>query len=842
MTDLDWRWLHTTARLRHAFLWTALLLLGTATTAQDKHNVLVIISDDAGFADFGFQGSKKIPTPHLDALAARGVAFRHAYAGSVCSPSRAMLTTGMYTSRIGYSNNIPNDDTPITQTPMVYGLPLSAITIWERMQQLGYTTGAIGKWHLGAHPNGKRNGVTFPGNRPQNQGVEYFHGLIGGSRSYWGGKAKGEQAMRLTVSDGKSKVLKDENVEDRYEGQYITDTLGDLTVDYIRKHHAGDRPFFLYSSFTAPHVPMHATKEDLKAIKALGHGFKPKREIQAAMQLSLDRNVGKIVTALDDPNGDGDKADSIFDKTLVIFVNDNGGDSSDSTPNYSSNWPLRHGKGSQWEGGIRVPMLIAGGGLDEAYQDEGVDFFEHPVHVIDILPTAMGAGGGKKTKADVVDGVDLVPYLNDTAKGAPHESLYLRRYSGSQNAVRMGAYKLMYRPTDGFRLYNLHDDPGEKTDLSKEKPDLVEQMKRVMTDYDVVMDKSRHDNLAPRTNQFSDFRFREGAFERAKWSAQEAWIDSDKPVVATLSERDAYANAVLVFRNRVGSNYTATNDMFRVGGLDFMANDIRFVGRSEPLKKAGKATIDGRPVLLTQNLKGKPARLSLNASFESPHTYSYDLALDVKLYSNLLVSGNGNQDFVISGKLLEYRPGRSLKKTGSSTLTLKGQNDLTGTIRVQEGKLVSGNGQSLGRADLHIGAQGVLAASQTIELGNGRSLSGSGQIDADVMAGGPVKPGSAQNPLRVQGDLSLQDRSTFTAMHAGEKGLLEVAGTARLEGALSIAIPTEQIKAGDRITLIRAEKIEGRFALVRGLTPTDGLSYELEYRQRTVSLRVVATR
>ncbi|MEO0477615.1 MAG: sulfatase-like hydrolase/transferase, partial [Planctomycetota bacterium] len=348
------------------------MLVPMLSHAQAKPNVLVIISDDAGYADFGFQGSKKIPTPNFDKLAARGVAFSSAYAGSVCSPSRAMLTTGMYTSRIGYSNNITSTgivNKPITETLTVQGLPPSAVTIWERMQSLGYSTACIGKWHLGAHPNGIRNGNTVLGNVPQNQGVEHFHGIIAGSRTFWVGDAKGSQALRLIDSNGKGRVSHDKIVEADYAGEYVTDTFGDMTVDYIRKHANVEKPFFLYSSFTAPHNPMHATKEDIAAVAKLGHGMKKNREIQAAMQLALDRNIGNILAALDDPNADGDTADSIRDQTLIIFVNDNGGDSHDSNPNYSSNFPLRHGKGSQWEGGIRVPMILAGWGLDPAYRD-----------------------------------------------------------------------------------------------------------------------------------------------------------------------------------------------------------------------------------------------------------------------------------------------------------------------------------------------------------------------------------------------------------------------------------------------------------------------------------------
>lgn len=780
------------------------VLLTSATQAQDKPNVLVIISDDAGYADFGFQGSQKIPTPNFDALAKRGIVFSNAYAGSVCSPSRAMLTTGMYTARIGYSNNISSSGMvtkPITQTPSVQGLPLNAVTIWERMQSLGYSTACIGKWHLGAHPNGTRNGNAVLGNVPQNQGVEHFLGIIAGSRSFWVGEAKGTQALRLIASDGRGKVSADKVVEADYAGQYVTDTFGDMTVDYIRKHASGDKPFFLYSSFTAPHNPMHATKEDIAAIAKLGHGFKKNREIQAAMQLALDRNIGKILASLDDPNADGDTADSIRDNTLILFINDNGGDSHDSDPNYSSNYPLRHGKGSQWEGGIRVPMILAGWGLDAAFQDEDIDRFDHPVHIIDILPTSFAAGGGAFTEEDVIDGVDLLPFLNDPSKGEPHESLFLRRYSGLQHAVRQGNYKLIHRPANGYLLFDVVADKGETKNLAKEMPDRVEAMKRIMTDYDVLMDKPRHDNMALKVNGFYDFRFREGVDKSARWSEENIWIDADKPVQATLTPYDSSPNTALVFRNRDISDYESINDLRRVGGQPFLANRLVFIHRETPLKGNGTATIAGQPVLLAKDLNGKAPKLALHTNKTDAQTYTFDIKLDLHIYDNLQVLGNGNQNFVISGDLIEAREGRSITKTGTSTLTLKGKNGLTGGVNIKEGKVITGSGDALGQGDISLEQDGALLVTDRLDLGLHREIS---------VQLGPAH--LAAPSIRVQG-----------------KALL----------TSTLRIDTTQIKPipGQRYVLIRAEQIEQRFDSIEGLRIDE--HYELAVEQTETELSLV---
>lgn len=199
--------------------------------AADKPNVIVIVSDDAGWADYGFMRNADpganpgnrgvVPTPSLDALAAQGLTFTNAYAGSVCSSSRAMITTGTYGTRFGYGSNIADGSGPINNTNIPQGLPTEAVTIWERMQDAGYDTAAVGKWHIGQHTSGGGQ----LGNRPEHQGVEFFQGLLGGSRNYTVGSVSGTGELRQTLSDGAGSVSTNSVIEGNYNGQY-----GDIAI------------------------------------------------------------------------------------------------------------------------------------------------------------------------------------------------------------------------------------------------------------------------------------------------------------------------------------------------------------------------------------------------------------------------------------------------------------------------------------------------------------------------------------------------------------------------------------------------------------------------------------
>ncbi|MEM8944455.1 MAG: sulfatase-like hydrolase/transferase [Planctomycetota bacterium] len=691
----------------------AIALVGMVTVwaqtrlVRGQSNVVVIISDDAGWADYGFMrnadsaadpgNAGAIPTPNLDALAARGVTFTNAYTGSVCSPSRAMITTGQYGTRFGYATNIAGSSQAIDIAPTVQGLPTEITTAWEYMQGAGYDTAAIGKWHIGEHANGGGQ----LGNRPENQGVEFFQGLWAGSRGYTAGSATGSQALRQTISDGAGSVSSNSIIESSVSGQYVTDVFGDQSADYIKNNAASSDPFYLYTSFTAPHTPLDATAGDLSFIDSLGLGLSGNRRTYAAMQYAMDRNVGKIIDALVDPAGDGtgagNDADNILDDTMIIFMNDNGGDCCDGSPNASNNGDLRNGKGSQFEGGMRVPMIVSGAGVDLGKRGTvSADL----VHSIDIVPTAFeGAGGASFAPGDTIDGVNLLPFINDTVSGVAHEDLFISRFSNQQSAVRMGKWKYMYQTGTGYQLYDLDVDIDESNNLINNAANaaVAAEAHELLASYHVQMDKPRHDNNADNTNQFDHFRFRESNFSAAAFSTANAWVNGDTGSgTATATWRDGYANNRLTFRAKASGDYTATNDLRSVGGFGYMANQINLASASAPVSTEGIATINGQPVMLTNSLGGAAPEINLDATDAMPKQFTFKIEHDVEVYDHLSIQGDGNQNFEINGQIREFRSGLNVTKTGSSDLTLGGGIAISGTLQLDGGRVSFTSGEVTG--------------------------------------------------------------------------------------------------------------------------------------------------
>ncbi|MEO2049431.1 MAG: sulfatase-like hydrolase/transferase [Pirellulales bacterium] len=718
------------------------LLLLYSSFAIAQSNVIVIVADDAGFVDFGFQGSTDIPTPNLDALALSGVRFSNAYSASVCSASRAALVTGAYGARIGYEHNIDNSDTSVIGTGPTQGLTNDIVTVFDRMQNTGYTTGAVGKWHLGMHMDNVQNGVLVKaGNQPAQQGVDEFFGVFLGSRTYWVGSQTSVAASMSTQTLNPNGTTNTVNVESQYADEYVTDVFGSASVNFIDRHYQEDDPFFLYTAFTAPHTPLEAKPDDLAAIDAMGNNLTVNRRTYAAMQLAMDRAVGDIVAKLDDPDGNPQTNDSILNETLIMFVNDNGGPRS----NASYNGILRGVKGEQWEGGLRVPMLIAGAGI--APSTEGATY-DNAVHLVDILPTALAAAGGTYDSEDVIDGVDLLPYLNGDLVDAPHPSLFLRRFSHQQSAVRVGDWKLVHNPSDGFLLFDLATNPSEIASLSQseEQPALLAQMQQVLTEYEVQMDKPRAGNFADNVNQFDTFRFREGGIIRANWSADEIWLDSDG---GTGSHRmifgDSYANVTLRFRTKSTSDYLSFNDLKRVSGLPYMANKIRFTDNlSSTLVDAHQGTIAGFPILLAQSLDGNLPVLDLVAVDSTPGVFTFNVSLDIELYDDLTIQGDGNQDFVFSGQLREYQTNRNITKTGASTVSLLGGLDISGQFTVDEGTVRIGSTPiNSGSLDLNAGRLHLdnSILNSVLDIQALSKLTGQGNIHGITNNRGTISPG-----------------------------------------------------------------------------------------------------
>ncbi len=398
--------------------------------ADEQPNILLILADDLGYEDLGFQNSTEIQSPNLDRLAANAIRFTDGHVtASVCSPSRAGLMTGRYQQRFGHESNTP-------ATP--HGMDLNEVTLGQRLQRLGYRTGIVGKWHLG----------NLETQYPTTRGFDYFYGLREGSRSYFYDAKKDDQP-------GNFHGIEENGNQVAFDG-YLTDVLGDKAVEFVRQD--SEKPFFLYLSFTAPHGPMHATDKDKARFSGIEN---EKRRTYAAMVWAMDRAIGKVVDELEKQG----KADN----TLIWFLSDNGG----ATGNASSNLPLAGHKGIKFEGGIRVPFILQW----KQQFPEGREY-RPMVSTLDILPTCVAAAGGdpnsKTESAGPLDGVNLLPFLKTETTAIPHQKLYWHKLWFS--AMRDGPWKLIYVQDYGYALYHLDDDLGERRNLAASNPARVESM------------------------------------------------------------------------------------------------------------------------------------------------------------------------------------------------------------------------------------------------------------------------------------------------------------------------------------------------------------------------------
>jgi arylsulfatase A-like enzyme len=365
-----------------------------ASAKTAKPNVIVILSDDSGYNEFSMQGSKTIKTPRIDSIAQAGVRFTSGYvSGTVCSPTRAGLLTGRYQQFFGHEVNIP----PVYSE--VNGLPLDEVLLPAVMKTAGYRTMAFGKWHLGYAPK-------F---HPMERGFDHYYGFLQGSRSYF--PVKNPTRLNQLLND--REPVKPESFT------YMTDELGSAAAKYIAQNK--DQPFFMYLAFNATHGPRHTLPDDLA--KAGGNRI-------AAMTMALDRAVGVVLDEV--------KKQGIWDNTLVIFLNDNGGAAG------CDNAPLRGFKGSTWEGGIRVPFAIQWPAVIPAGKS-----LDYPVISLDVFPTAIAAAGIAKTTGKPLHGVDLIPFLTGKKDGRPHQTLFWKH--GARWAVRDGDLKLVFTDDEGWK-------------------------------------------------------------------------------------------------------------------------------------------------------------------------------------------------------------------------------------------------------------------------------------------------------------------------------------------------------------------------------------------------------
>lgn len=410
--------------------------------SNPKPNVIIILTDDQGYGDVGFNGCKDIPTPNIDRIAQNGTVFSKGYVTyPVCGPSRAGLITGRYQDRFGFGRNpvlAPEDST--------MGLPLSEQTLATVLGQVGYQSMAIGKWHLGAHPT----------LHPLKRGFNEFFGFLSGGHRYF---PKDWVLWDINdierQNDGyRTKLMSDYTRVD--EKAYLTDALSREAVKFVQRN--PKHPFFLYLAYNAPHGPLQATQKYLDRFQ---HIKNKKRRTYAAMVSAVDDGVGQLLDALEEQD--------IADHTIVFFLSDNGGP---EKKNGSDNGPLREGKGSLFEGGVRVPFAVQWPGQIPAGKT-----YDKAVISLDIFATAVSQAGASVRDSHPYDGVNLIPFLKDQNTTAPHEYLFWRKFDQNWYIVHEGnsGLKVITEPKEGHQVYDLNEDIGEEKNLAARKKKLVKK-------------------------------------------------------------------------------------------------------------------------------------------------------------------------------------------------------------------------------------------------------------------------------------------------------------------------------------------------------------------------------
>ncbi|MDI1315635.1 sulfatase-like hydrolase/transferase [Prosthecobacter sp.] len=429
-----------------------LLAYAVNLAAAERPNILVILCDDLGYADVGFNGAKDITTPHLDTLAKNGTIFTSAYVcHPFCGPSRMGFVSGRYPHNYGGQYNLPNGGKGMAQYNKE-GIPVSETLISTVLQDAGYHTGLLGKWHMGLEPQ-------F---HPNARGFDDFYGFLGGGHMYF--PEKYVPIYERQSKSGKGEINEyvvplQRNGTEVKETEYLTDALSREASRFVTESAATKKPFFLYLAYNAPHTPLEAKAEDLAKFASIQD---PKRRTYAAMVYAVDRGVGQIVKTL--------KSTGTLDNTLIVFFSDNGGQLGDG----ANNAPLKGGKGDCFEGGYRVPMFFHWPKVVPAGQK-----FEHPVSSLDFYPTFTQLAGASIPSGKQLDGKDI--WADFLAQRSPHQGqmIYALRHRDGFNNVgaRQDQWKLSLSGRNGqWALFDLNADIAEEHDVSGQHAQRVKDM------------------------------------------------------------------------------------------------------------------------------------------------------------------------------------------------------------------------------------------------------------------------------------------------------------------------------------------------------------------------------
>ena len=428
--------------MKHLLFFVSLFVVVQTVYGKEpqRPNIVYLLVDDLGWSDCGFMGCKDIHTPQIDSLASQGATLTSFYVAPVCSPTRACLMSGRYATHTGVYT--------VVRPGAPWGLPLNERTLPQALREAGYATAICGKWHLGEYQ---------PEYTPTHRGFDQQYGHMFGAIDYF-----------THIRDGKHDWYRNDRPAD--EEGYSTHLLAKEACRVIASK-PDDKPLFLYVPFNGIHAPHQVPEEYKKPYRELPE---PRRSI-AGMLAAVDEAIGQINDALN--------AEGLAHNTLIIFSSDNGG----PNPGRATiNAPLRAGKGTIYEGGVRVcafatwPTHIAASSkIDE------------PLHGVDWYPTLLKLGGASAEQPLAPDGMDILPVLTDGAT-SPHDAILLVGSQPGKAAIRMGDWKLLLnanqqdaeeapadttRPSEKIELYNLANDISEAKNLAESEPQKVRELR-----------------------------------------------------------------------------------------------------------------------------------------------------------------------------------------------------------------------------------------------------------------------------------------------------------------------------------------------------------------------------
>ncbi len=456
--------------MRNLFIIT-LLFFSRFVSSQDKPNIVLILADDLGFGDLGCYGAKDLKTPNIDKIARQGVRFTNFYSnGTVCSPTRTALLTGRYQQRVGGmeaqigSNNLGRYDEAIELSDRKeLGLPVEFNAIPSLLNQTGYNTAIIGKWHLGS----------FNNFRPKAHGFDYSIGILGGGVDYFHHTDRLGDIIDGIMMDGIHNLYRND-VPHQRDGYYMTSLISDESVEWINIQNK-EQAFFMYVSYTAPHLPLQGPGDYAPRQKSAEDWGAGSKETYNEMIEEMDKGIGKILEKIEEKG--------FTDNTIVIFTSDNGPIS------MGNSGPFTGRKGQVFEGGIRVPGIIKWPGKIKPSQVS-----DQMAITMDITASIMKIINADSPKP--FDGIDIIGHIASDEPDYPRTLFWrYKYYDRTLKAVRDGNMKYILHSENNEvteYLFNLESDIGEKNNLILNEKKEVFRLKKLLENWESDVKPERY--------------------------------------------------------------------------------------------------------------------------------------------------------------------------------------------------------------------------------------------------------------------------------------------------------------------------------------------------------------